>query len=207
MKKTKFTFNSLLLIVAVFSAIILFVMVTLYDFAVRVSYEEEFPVEGTEYVIRNSNLRPDGLYRQNDLLCEGTFGYEWGAAKVGNYIYCNEYENTKLGFLTSDLVRIDLDTLEKETVSKNTLLRGKCASGELVCFEGYVDMTWFPETNSLRQLMRVADPDVQPEPQGAIVVFLDPDTGAEEYRVTDPEALTDESAEKYLSTALEEVKG
>ena len=109
--------------------------------------------------------------------------------------------------MTSDLVRIDLDTLEKETVSKNTLLRGKCASGELVCFEGYVDMTWFPETNSLRQLMREADRDVQPEPQGTIVVFLDPDTGAEEYRVTDPEALTDESAEKYLSTALEEVKG
>ncbi len=211
MIRSRFSLNSFLLIVVIFSALFLFVTVILYDMSDRSITNAQYEIEDTGLYVQYTTFKPSGIYAGDDyysgLLAEGYFGYDWGAAVCGDTLYCNEYHMTRLGFMTSDLVRIDLTTFTKETVLENTMLRGRCADGSLLCFEGVVMPNWFPETDPLYRLYAAADPELRMEEGSAVVCLLDPATGETVYEVRDDRALTDERENYYLKHTAEEVAG
>ena len=210
MNNTKFTMNSLVIIVIIFAAMGLFFTVKLVNMADRFPINEFVPIEDTDLAIKYSSLEPNGIYRGSEnsgtLVIEGTFGYDWGSVLEGDTLFVNEYQSTDLGLLTSDLVKININTLEKEILIKDAVLRGKCASGELVCLSGFIMPSSFPETNSLMKLYGMSSRDILPNGESAIVNYLDPADGTILYSVRDDEANTDKFEEKYLQTTLEEVK-
>ncbi len=211
MNDTKFTANALVLVVAIFSAILLYVSVRVVDVSGQAAYKDYFPIEGTELGVRYSSLKPNGLYRggenSDELVLEGTFGYDWGAAVEGNSLYLNEYTSTDLGVMLCRLDRVDLTTCGKEVLLRDAILRGRCASGELVCLTGYLMPVDYPATNPLCRLYAMAAPDVRTEGTGAAVLFLDPATGETVWSLWDDEALTDSFDSRYLSRTLQEVMG
>ena len=210
MNNTKFTMNSLVIIVIIFAAMGLFFTVKLVNMADRFPINEFVPIEDTDLAIKYSSLEPNGIYRGSEnsgtLVIEGTFGYDWGSVLEGDTLFVNEYQSTDLGLLTSDLVKININTLEKEILIKDAVLRGKCSSGELVCLSGFIMPSSFPETNSLMKLYGMSSRDILPNGESAIVNYLDPADGTILYSVRDDEANTDKFEEKYLQTTLEEVK-
>ncbi len=209
MNNTKFTMNSLVIIVIIFAAIGLFFTVKLVNLADRFPINEFVPIEDTDLGIKYSSLEPNGIYRGTEnagtLVIEGTFGYDWGSVLEGDTLFVNEYQSPDLGLLTSDLVKININTLEKEILIKDAVLRGKCASGELVCLSGFIMPSSFPETNSLMKLYGMSSRDILPNGESAIVNYIDPADGTILYSVRDDEANTDKFEEKYLQTTLEEV--
>ncbi len=211
MNETKFTMNALVLVVTIFTAIGFFFTVKLGSIADRAALNEYYPIEGTDLAVRYSSQEPDGLYRgsrnSGTLLLEGTFGYDWGAAALGDTVWINEYTNTSLGLMHCRVVRLDLGNLRKEIFSEDTVLRGRCASGELVCLRGYLLPSNSPEVNPLCDLYRAAARGLLPEGEGAEVVFLDPETGEVLWSVRDPEALTEGFEARYLQRSLEEARG
>ena len=208
MKRVKFTMNALLLVVIIFSALAFFFTIVMVNLADRTAVNEYFPVEGTDYAIRYSSLEPSGLYQGPENTCklvtEGEFGSEWGACKVGDALYLNEYRSTELGLLLCDLVRIDLNTHEKTVLYRDTILRGTCASGELVCVRGAMMPADFPETNPLCRLYRLTEKNDAPE-GGADVMFLDPQTLEEVYTVTVADPFSPVFERQYLQKTLTEV--
>ncbi len=208
MNRVKFTMNALLLVVIIFSALAFFFTIVMVNLADRTAVNEYFPVEGTDYAIRYSSLEPSGLYQGPENTCrlvaEGEFGSEWGACKVGDSLYLNEYRSTELGLLLCDLVRIDLNTHEKTVLYRDTILRGTCASGELVCVRGAMMPADFPETNPLCRLYRLTEKNDAPE-SGADVMFLDPQTLEEVYTVTVADPLSPVFERQYLQKTLAEV--
>ena len=208
---TKFTANALVLVVAVFSALILLVSIKMVDMSQHEVSNEFYPIEGTDLSVRYSNLKPNGLYRggqtTGELVLEGTFGHDWGAAAEGNTLYINEFTSTDVGVMLCQLVRLDLTTGEKEILLRDTILRGRCASGELVCLGGYLMPADFPATNSLCRLYAMSSPSIRPEGDSALVLFLDPATGAILWSQRDDEALTDVFESRYLARTLREVMG
>ena len=207
MKKTRFTFNSLLLITALFSALILFIGVTMVDMATLLPVEDEYRIEGTDYFIRYSSFRPYGLYRWSELLCEGSFGYDWGAELVGDTLYCNEYKTTDFGLMVTDVVRIDMTTYKKTTLMRNAMIRGKCASGELIVYEGYISQSWNPDVNPFRPVFSISDGEIPKDPDAALVCWFDTSSERTVYSIADPAAQTDAREEYYISRTLEEVRG
>lgn len=203
MKKTTFTLNSFMLIIVLFSTLFLFVTVDLYNMSDRSISNSSYPIGDTGYYVQYTTLRPSGIYAGESifsgLVLEGYYGYDWGAAVCDSVLYCNEYHTTDLGFMTCDLVRIDLDTFAKKTVIGNAMLRGRCADGSLLCYEGVVIPDWFPETNPLYRLYAASDPELRMEEGSAIVCVLDPDSGAMLFRERDDAALTDEREASYLA--------
>lgn len=119
------------------------------------------------------------------LKLKGTFGFDWGAAVEGNYLYLNEYANSELGTRTCNLVRVDMTTFEKTIVAKDAILRGRCASGELVCLRGYIMPASCPATNSLAKLYSVASEHLKADGRSALVTFIDPVDGNIIYSVRD----------------------
>ena len=209
MGNAKFSMNALLIVVIIFSALMFLFSIQMVNLSAR-SYENEFyPIEGTKLSVRYSAFLPNGLYEgsQNTgvLKVKGFFGFDWGAAANGNLLYINEYASTPLGVTLSHLVRVDLTTYQKEVFSPNTMLRGKCASGELVCLQDFIMPSNLPETNVLCDLYAFSDDALNPQSSGATVLFLDPETGECLYRVWDEEALTDVFEERYLNRTLQEV--
>ena len=208
MNRAKFTMNALLLIVIIFSALAFFFTVVMVDLADRTAVNEYIPVEGTDYAIRYSSLEPNGLYQGPENTCrlvaEGDFGSEWGACPVGDSLYLNEYRSTELGMLLCDLVRVDLNTKEKTVVYRDTILRGRCASGELVCVSGRMLLADFPETNPLCRFYRLTEKNNAPD-GGADVMFLDPQTLAETYSVAVDDPFAPDFEARYLQKTLAEV--
>ena len=206
MNKAKFSMNALLLIVIIFSALAFFFTIVMVNLADRTAVNEYIPLEGTDYAIRYSSLEPSGLYQGPENTCrlvtEGEFGSEWGACKVGDVLYLNEYRSTELGVLLCDLVRIDLTTHEKTVLYRDTILRGTCASGELVCVRGAMLPADFPETNPLCRLYRLTAKDAG---NGAQVLFLDPQTLEEAYTVTVSDPGSPIFEKQYLQKTLTEV--
>ena len=90
---------------------------------------------------------------------------------------------------------------------RDTILRGRCASGELVCLGGYLMPSSFPATNPLCKFYAMSDPDIRPADTSALVLFLDPSTGEVVYSVRDDEALTESFEGRYLARTLQEVMG
>ena len=211
MGNARFSVNGLLVIVIIFSAILFLFTLKLTDLAYRPAVNEIYPVEGSDLTIRYSSQTPNGLYRGQSqtapVLLEGSFGYDWGAAVAADKLYLNEYDTSDLGMVYCSLVRVDLNTLEKEVLRKDTILRGRCASGELVCLGDCLMLANAPDTNPLCQLYAMTDGDLHPEGEGATVLFLDPNTGEAVYSVWDDEALTDSFEDRYISRTLEEVMG
>ena len=208
MNRAKFSMNALLLIVIIFSALAFVFTIVLVRMADRTPVNEYFPIEGTDCAIRYSSLEPDGLYQGPENTCklvaEGTFGNDWGACAVGNRVYLNEYTSTDLGVLLCDLVCVDLNTGEKTVLYRDTVLRGRCASGELVCVTGCMLPADFPDTNALCRLYRLTQKDVTPS-DGGTVFYLDPQTLDETYAVTVDDPFASDFTETYLHRTLTEV--
>jgi hypothetical protein len=205
-------------VVTIFAAIGFFFTVKLGRIADRSVLNEYYPIEGTDFGVRYGAEKPDGiaalpsgLYRggenSRELLLEGTFGYDWGAAAASGCLWLNEYSNTDLGLMHCHLVRVDLETFRRETVFEDTVLRGKCASGELVCLRGCLLPANAPEVNPLCELYCLAAADLRSDGRSAEVLWLDPTTGEVLYRLRDPAAATEAFEERYLLRSLGEVRG
>ncbi len=211
MNDTKFTMNALLLVAIIFAAISFFFTVKLGRLADHSALNEYYPIEGTDLGVRYSSQQPSGIYRggknSRELLAEGTFGYDWGAAAEDGVLWLNEYSGTDLGLMHCRLVRIDTADFRKEPLSEDTVLRGRCASGELVCLRGYLLPANEPARNPLCLLYCLADGKLRPDGSGAEVIWLDPRTGEVLHSLRDPEALTEVFEEKYLRRSLSEVRG
>ncbi len=210
MYNTKFTMNALVIIVIIFSAIGLFFTIKLVNMADRIPINEYYPIEETDLGVRYSSLEPNGIYQGSEaageLVLEGNYGMDWGAFLEGDDLFINEYRMTDLGLVLCDLVKINVNTLEKEVLMKDTFLRGKCASGELVCLGGCIMPSSYPQTNPLMKLYSMASSDIRPEGESAEVIFIDPKTGETAYSFRDDHANSSHFDDRYLRLTLEEVK-
>ena len=207
MRSPKLSVNALLLILLIFGGFTFFITLFIVRMADRSGVNTFNPVEGTDYAIRYSSLEPNGLYQGNEvvnsLVVKGNFGFDWGAALEGERLYLNEYNTSNVGVMHSDLVRVDLTTKRKETLLTDAILRGKCASGELVCVRGVLLPANEPESNILCKFYALAAPGLR---GGAEVLFLDPTTGEIVYSVRDDGAMTEAFEARYLQRTLEEVR-
>ena len=210
MREPKFSFNAFLLVVLIFTALTLFITVIISHMADRTPVNDFYPIDGTEYMVHYSNLEPDGIYSGteniHDLLVKGTFGYDWGAAVEGSTLYINEYNASDLGVTLCDLVRVDLNSFRRELLLRDTILRGRCASGELVCVRDTLLPSNRPDTNALCAFYAMTSARLVPGSDRAEVLFLDPQTGEIVFSVRDDDALSDFDA-RYLARTLEEVRG
>ena len=102
------------------------------------------------------------------------------------------------------VVFMDMHTYKETTVQTNAVLRGRCASGELVCVRGVLLPANEPESNILCKFYALAAPGLR---GGAEVLFLDPATGEIVYSVRDDGAMTEAFEARYLQRTLEEVRG
>lgn len=208
MGKTRFSVNGFMLVAIVFAALLLFFSLVMVDKADRRVVGEYYPIEGTKLGIRYTTLEPSGLCEGSRntavLKVEGTFGHDWGMALEGDALYVNEYTVTDLGITMCKLVRIDLGTYEKTTVLNDALLRGRCASGELVCMEGAFLPVDRPEENPLCRLYRMSEGAFVRERQGTAVLFLDPGTGRVLRRVWDENAYDDDFETRWINRTMEE---
>ena len=207
MRSPKLSVNTLLLILLIFGGFTFFITLFIVRMADRSGINTFNPVEGTDYAIRYSSLEPNGLYQGNEvvnsLVVKGNFGFDWGAALEGERLYLNEYKTSNMGVMHSDLVCVDLTAKRKETLLTDAILRGKCASGELVCVRGVLLPANKPESNILCKFYALAAPGLH---DGAEVLFLDPATGEIVYRVRDDEAMSNAFEARYLQRTLEEVR-
>ena len=194
-RKSKFSVNALLLLVIIFSAIIFFVTIKLVDLAYHPARNDYYHIEGTDCSVRYSSLLPDGIYTGDQitgtLRVEGRFGYDWGAAAAGDRLYINEYVSTDLGLMLCNLVRV--------------VLQGTCASGELVCVGKSVMPAGHPGTNALARLYAMSE-GTDPSADGALILYLDPESGEIVWSVADAEGVTEDFEAKYLARTLEEVR-
>ena len=208
MRESKFTLNAFLLVVIIFSALTFFVTVKLTAMADRTPVNSFTPIEGTDLAVRYSSLEPNGIYpgseNVNTLRLEGNFGVDWGAAAVGDRLYLNAYRSTDLGLLLSDVVCVDTQTFQKQVLLQNAILRGRCASGELVCLTGELLPANLPEDNALCRIYSLTDTALRAD--GAAVVFLDPETGRVVYETTDPTSSSEDFEAQFLNRTLEEVQ-
>lgn len=208
---TKFTMNALLIVAIIFTAIVFFFTVKLARLADHSIVNEYYPIEGTDYGVRYGKDPVSGIYLgpeySRELLLPGTFGYDWGAAAAGDTLWINEYTNTALGLMHCRVLRIDLGDFSREILGEDTVLRGKCASGELVCLRGCLMSVNRPEANPLCALYCLGAEDLRPDGSSAEVLWLDPETGEVLYRLKDPAAASEDFEARYLLRSLAEVRG
>ena len=210
MGNAKFTLNALLLVVIIFAAISLFFMVRVVDMADTGAVNDYYSVGDTGISVRYSSQKPNGLYtgsiNTGELKLAGNFGYDWGAAYEGNTLFINEYSSTDLGMMLCKLVKVDMTTFEKEVLYKDSMLRGRCASGELVVVSGFMMPSSYPETNSLCKLYSFSSSNVHIDGKTATVLFIDPATGEVVYSVEDSNAMAEDFDARYIERTLAEVK-
>ncbi len=211
MRKSKLNVNGLLVVLLIFGAFTFFITVYITNKADRTPINQFYPIEGTDLAVRYSSLEPDGLYRGSEnvhsLLVKGRFGFDWGAALEDRSLYLNEYTSTELGLTLCDLVRVDLTSFHKEVLWRDTILRGRCASGELVCVRNVLLPSNQPKTSPLCAFYSLSSAALHPESDRAEVLFLDPVTGEILYSVFDDGAMADSFDARYLARTLEEVRG
>ena len=209
MGSSKFTLNAFIIVVIAATVIGFFFTVVIVDLAYHPAINDFYPIEGTDLGVFYSSIKPDGIYKgdrvNNVLRLEGRYGFDWGMAVEDNCLYTNEYTNTSLGIVLCSVVRIDLDTFEKEILLTDAVLRGRCVSGELVCQSGTLLESNYPEESSLCRLYAVSAPWIDPEGRIVDVVWLDPATGNELLRLQTDGSSGDFEA-SYLQRSLEEVR-
>ena len=199
MREAKFTLNALLLVVLIVSAIFFFFSITLFNLSHQYAVNDYVPIEGTPYSVRYSSQKPNGIYIGDKVT--------WGAAAEGDRLYLNEYRVTDLNVTLCSVVRVDTETFEKTVLMKDSVLRGRCASGELVCLaDCFMDFN-YPQTNPLCRLYALSSETLRPRSAGATVCFLDPADGSLVYAVRDEEALAGDFEARWLARTLEEVRG
>lgn len=211
MRETKFTLNAFLLVVLIISAIFFFFSVKVINLADHAARNDYFPIEGTPYAVRYSTHTPSGIYEGSKaagtLRLEGSFGYDWGVAAEGDMLFLNEYDHTDLGLVLCSVVRVDTKSFEKTVLLQDAILRGRCASGELVCLGDCFMSIDYPRTNALCRLYALSSDSLRPQSDAAFVFFLDPVNGEVVYSLKDDEALSDDFESRYLARTLEEVRG
>ena len=213
MEQTKFNMNSVLIILFAFTAIILFFSVILTNMSIlayRRPVDVTYPVEGTKVFIRYSSVKESGVYEglvnAGMLKVKGEFGYGWGAAAEGDVLWCNEYFWTDIGLVHCNLVKIDLKTYEKTLVARDTMLRGRCSTGELVCVADAAVLSNVPADNPLWSLFAMSTKAVTPQKKGANVLLLDPVSGEVVYSVWETGAAEENFIEdRYVGKTLDEV--
>ncbi len=189
MGNAKFNLNAFILVVILITGIAFFFTVNMVALATHSAVNQYYPIEGTDAAVCYRSLEPSGIYvgdRVTGVLkLEGEFGFDWGMSREGQYLYTNEYSRTSLGLLLCQVVRIDLNSFEKEVLLEDAILRGRCSSGELVCLSGTMLPATHPTTNSLCKLYCMAAPWIDPEGSHAEVIYLDPASGQELGRIQD----------------------
>ena len=212
MGNAKFTMNSLVIIAIIFSAILFFFTIAMVDMANPYAQNEFYPIEGTdELAIKHSSIEPNGIYRGSEntavLVLEGTYGKDWGTTLAGEKLYLNEYDMTTVGMIIPEIVRVDINTLEKEILYKDAMIRGRCASGEMVCLEGYVMPSNFPETNSLLKFYSMSEKDLNPGANICNVTYIDPETGEAVLTLEEQPIIEKSFESKYIDCTLDEIRG
>lgn len=210
MTKTKFTLNSFILILIIFSALAFLFTVKLTNIADRFPINEHSRIENTDYSVVYSSLEPNGIYKGADntgvLVIEGRYGTDWGSALEGKTIYTNEYSASSMGMIFCNLVKIDTDSLKKETVYKDTVLRGRCASGELICVRGEFMSSNFPENNSLCRLYSMTSEKIKTNGETAEIVIIDAKSGKTVFTHSAKGTDTTNIDKLYGGKTLEEIK-
>ena len=210
MNQAKFSVNSLLIIIIAFSALLFCFMLGFVNLSYRYSVNDWYYVEGTDIAVRYSSLYESGIYQGKEkntavLRVKGDFGYEWGNVLEGKMLYLNEYTTSTMEMIMCKLVRVDIDTFEKETLYPDMLLRGRCASGEIVCITDFIMPANHPGTNALSELYAMTSSTIDPGREGASVVFIDPKTGDILYKTFDEDAFGEGFEARWLDRTLEEV--
>ena len=209
MSNAKFSMNALMIIVIIFSAIGLFFTVKMVNMSNRFPVNEFYAIEDTDLAVKYSSLEPNGIYRGNEnnntLVLEGSFGYEWGAIKSGDHLFLNEYRLSDLGVLFCDLVEVDLNSMEKTVLMEDTILRGQCRSGELVCIKGFIMPTDFPETNSLLKLYDAASDDISVHSNSHDIAYINTKNNETVYTAFDSDINKGDFEARWIDKTLEEV--
>ena len=86
-------------------------------------------------------------------------------------------------------------------------MRGKCASGELVCLGGYVMPISFPKTNSLMKFYSMSSTTIRTEDNSAVVMFMDPRSAEIVYSLKDEKIIEKSFEKKYIDRSLDEIRG
>ena len=211
MNNTKFSINALLIVVLIFSIILFFFTIVLYNMADPSVQNEYYPIEGTDLAIRYSNLDPNGIYKGSEnngvLVLEGSFGADWGVSLEDDCLILNEYARTSVGMVISQIVKVDINTYKKEVLCKDAIIRGKCASGELVCLGGYVMPISFPQTNSLMKFYSMSSGVIKTEGNSAEVMFMDPGSADIVFSLRDDKLNEKTLTKKYITPTLDEIRG
>ena len=213
MKQSKFTFHAFLLIVLIFSAMAFFFthfLSGMAGIAWNAKVNDSYQIEGTDLFIRYSDKKGNGIVEgdlvNGVLVAEGTFGHDWGIALEGDYLYLNEYRSSTLSLTFCQLVRINIHTFEKEVLMRDTILRGQCESGELVCVSNVLMPASQPKTNAICHLYAMTAGDMDLSSDGGTVLFIDPADAKILYQTEDKDALSDSFEERFLQHTLEEIK-
>ncbi|MBQ7715198.1 MAG: hypothetical protein IJT70_04935 [Clostridia bacterium] len=208
MNKIKFTFNSFLVLVIIFSAMASFILVGVTNMSERSTVNSVNPIEGTDYYIRYSDFAESGIYDgdmpSSKLLLQGNFGYDWGASVSGATMICNEYRRTTLGIITCDVVKIDLETFDKDLLYKDAMMVGKCASGEIVCIDGYTLAPMNSTDNLLYDIYSMSSCMINMENGVATVRWFDPATGECVAYKEDGRILEEGRTDYYLNLTVSE---
>ena len=208
MQQPRFTLNSLVIVVSIFTAITFFITLTVVNLADWSAVNDYFPIEGTDLGILYSDEKPSGIYRgyanSGDLMLEGEFSHDWGIVRHDDRLFLNEYRATDLGFMTSRLVRVDLDTFEEEVMIEDAALRGACRSGELVCIRTAMPPSNFPGTNAFCQLYGMTS-GMLPIEEATSVIFVDPESGEVVLTLAGDDAEAGDFEARYLDRTLEEM--
>ncbi|MBQ3328505.1 MAG: hypothetical protein IJG88_00960, partial [Eggerthellaceae bacterium] len=204
----RFTLNSFIVVVLIFSTIAYFFTITLVDMADSRAVNDYFAVEGTDYAIVYSNKKENGIYEgletSAELKLAGSFGHDWGVAVNGPYLYVNEYRYTEMGFIHSSVVRVDTRSWTKELLLNDAMIRGVCASGELVCVAGFAMPATFPETNPLVRLYAMAGPAGMLDGDGLELAVIDPATAETVAEFAD-ESSDGSYGGRYLELTMDEI--
>ena len=211
MRNLKLNFNGVLAVILAFSALFFFFTIKMTDLADRTAVNEFNKIEGTDYAVKYSSIGENGIYKGSEntavLMLEGTYGFDWAASLEGDYYYANEYTSTDIGLVFSKLVRINLNTFEKEVIVKDAVLRGKCASGELVVLTNYIMDSNSPETNSLCKLYNASFEKTGGENNKVTVMYINPSDCAVVFTKTIDNFFEKTFENQYINRTLEEVRG
>lgn len=210
MDSPKFTTNSLMIIVIIFSALLLFFTVTMVEMVNPYGNNEYFRIEGTDLAVRHSGIDTNGLYKGPEgsdvLVVEGNFGNDWGTTLSGTDLYLNEYAITTLGLIIPEVVKVDTETLEKEVLYKDAMIRGKCASGEMIILSGYIMPTNSPEKNPLFRFYTMSAGNMDLKGNTATLLFVEPETGEVVFTLEDSAFMEKTFQKKYADRTLDEIR-
>lgn len=210
MGNSRLTVNGMMIIVIIFSAILFFFTVTMVEMVNPYGQNEYQPIEGTDLAVKHSSVDVNGLYQGPEstaqLVLEGNFGNDWGTTLSGSDLYLNKYAITSLGLIIPEVVRVDTETHEEEVLYKDAIIRGRCASGEMVILTDYVMPTNYPDTNPMYKLYSMSS-GVDLDDTSLTVVFMDPETGEEVFSMEDKAFMEKTFQRKYEERTLDEIRG